>query len=204
MTRILKLTKLQQICAPKLYIVINISTLFSNHCKRGTVYSQAFRLNKICSDPNSVNRRCNVLEKLLIQRGYSELEVSKQIVRTRGFSRDSLLNRKNSEEEHNKVTYFYLIKKSDLLSSLSNCLKKIFPECLPWCCPWSCFTNVVLIRFQNDWNFKYHIVRFVLPKIDAEGNPNHVGQRKVFVRYVFQLMICPILRGEALARRLMY
>ena len=46
---------------------------------------------RICSDPNSFDRRCNDLEKLLIERGYSEREAQKQILRARGFSRDSLV-----------------------------------------------------------------------------------------------------------------
>ena len=47
------------------------------HCKKGIPYSQTLRLNKICSDPNSFDRRCNDLEKWLIERGYSERQVLK-------------------------------------------------------------------------------------------------------------------------------
>ena len=71
------------------------------HCKKGIPYSQALRLNRICSDPSFFDRRCNALEKWLIERGYSEREVRKQILRARGFSRDSLLDRENTGEEQN-------------------------------------------------------------------------------------------------------
>ena len=37
-----------------------------------------------------------------IERGYSEREVRKQILRARGFSRDSLLDGENIREEQNK------------------------------------------------------------------------------------------------------
>ena len=47
------------------------------HCKKGIPYSQALRLNRICSDLFSFDRRCNDLEKSLIERGYSEREVRK-------------------------------------------------------------------------------------------------------------------------------
>ena len=40
--------------------------------------------------------------------------------------------------------------------------------------------------FLSVTNFKDHIVWFVLPKIDAERELNHVGQRNVFVKYVNQ------------------
>ena len=57
------------------------------------------------ADPNSFIRRCNDLEKGLIEMGYSEREVWKQILRARDFSRDSLLDRENTKEEQNKTTF---------------------------------------------------------------------------------------------------
>ena len=77
----------------------------SYHGKKGIPYSQALRLNRICSDPISFDRRSNDLEKWLIERGYSEREVLKQILRARGFSRDSQLDRENIREEQDKITF---------------------------------------------------------------------------------------------------
>ena len=45
--------------------------------KKEIPYSQALRLNRICSDPISFDRRCNDIEKWLIESGYSETEVRK-------------------------------------------------------------------------------------------------------------------------------
>ena len=73
--------------------------------QKGIPHSQALRLNRICSDPNSFDRRCNDLEKWLIEKGYGKREVRKQILRTRGFSRDSLLDRENTRKEQNKITF---------------------------------------------------------------------------------------------------
>ena len=75
------------------------------HCKKGILYSQTLLLNRICSDPNSFDRKCNDLEKWLIEIGYSEREVRKQILRVRGISRDSLLDREKTREEQNKITF---------------------------------------------------------------------------------------------------
>ena len=36
------------------------------HCKKGIPYSQALRLNRICSDNKNFDKRCNDLEKWLI------------------------------------------------------------------------------------------------------------------------------------------
>ena len=41
------------------------------HCKKGIPYSQALRLNRICSETNSFDKRCNDLERFLLERGYS-------------------------------------------------------------------------------------------------------------------------------------
>ena len=84
---------------------LHSSSCHPYHCKKRIPYSQALRLNRICSDPISFDRRCNDLEKWLIERGYSEREVRKQILRARGFSRDSLLDRENTREEQNKITF---------------------------------------------------------------------------------------------------
>ena len=41
------------------------------HCKKGIPYSQALRLNCIGSETNSFDKRCNDLERFLVERGYS-------------------------------------------------------------------------------------------------------------------------------------
>ena len=75
------------------------------HCKKGIPYRQALLFNRMCSDPNSFDRRWNDLEKWLIERGYSEREVRKQFFKARGFSRDSPLDTENTGEEQNKITF---------------------------------------------------------------------------------------------------
>ena len=84
---------------------LHSSSCHPYHCKKGIPYSQALRLSRICSDPISFDRRCNDLETWLIERGCSEREVQKQILRARGFSRDSILHRENIREEQNKITF---------------------------------------------------------------------------------------------------
>ena len=87
------------------YQYLHSSSCHPYHCKKGIPYFQTLRLNRICSHPNSFDRRSIDLEKRLIERGYSDREVRKQILRVRGFSRDSLLDRKNTKEEQNKITF---------------------------------------------------------------------------------------------------
>ena len=63
------------------YQYLHSSSYHPYHCEKEIPCSQALRLNRICSDPdpNSFDSRCNDLEKWLIERGYSELVVGKQI-----------------------------------------------------------------------------------------------------------------------------
>ena len=50
------------------------------HCKEGIPYSQALRLNHICSETNFFDKRCNDLERFLLERGYSSKLVQKEIL----------------------------------------------------------------------------------------------------------------------------
>ena len=75
------------------------------YCKKGIPYSQALRLNRICSNNEFFDKRCNDLEKYLLERGYSEKMVRKEILRTRAIPRDALLKKVNSQEKQNKMTF---------------------------------------------------------------------------------------------------
>jgi len=78
------------------------------HSKKAIPYSQALRLNRICSDNSLFDKRCNELESCLLQRGYNDKLVRNQILRARKFKRDVLLGKNDI-----KIVY-----KCDLPSSL--------------------------------------------------------------------------------------
>ena len=83
---------------------LHSSSCRSFHCKKKILYNQVLRLKRTC--PNFFNRDVNILKGVtVIERGYSEREVWKEILRVRGFSRYSLLYRKNTREEQNKITF---------------------------------------------------------------------------------------------------
>ena len=50
------------------------------YCKKGIPYSQALRLNRIYSNNEFFDRRCYDLEKYLLERGYSDRMVHKEIL----------------------------------------------------------------------------------------------------------------------------
>ena len=56
-------------------------------------YSQALRINQICSENVSFDLRFNKLEEWLIKRNYNLTVVKKQILKARAFLRDALLDK---------------------------------------------------------------------------------------------------------------
>ena len=72
---------------------LHSSSCHPYHCKKSIPYSQALRLNRICSKNIFFDIHCNNLEKWLSERGYSEKLVRKKILKARSQSRETLLNK---------------------------------------------------------------------------------------------------------------
>ena len=75
------------------------------HSKKGIPYSQALRLNRICSDNGTFDRRCNDLEKWLMEKGYNEKMIRKQILSAREYSRNDLLEKEKQQMPEKKLTF---------------------------------------------------------------------------------------------------
>ena len=75
---------------------LHSSSCHPYHCKTGIPYSQTLHLNRICSYSRSFDRRCNDLERWLLERGYKEKVVRKQVLRGRAICRDDRLNREKT------------------------------------------------------------------------------------------------------------
>ena len=71
--------------------------------KRVTI--QPARLNRMCSNNEFFDKRCNGLEKYLLERGYIEKMVRKEILRARAIPRDALLEKVNNQDKQNKTTF---------------------------------------------------------------------------------------------------
>ena len=59
---------------------LDATSCHPNHCKTSIPFSQALRLNRICSEPKDFDVRCNELESWLIKRGYDQ-----NFIRKKGF-----------------------------------------------------------------------------------------------------------------------
>ena len=60
-------------------------------------YSQALRFNRIYSNNEIFDKRCNDIEKYLLERGYSEKMVRQEILRTSAI-------KVNNHEKQDKIT----------------------------------------------------------------------------------------------------
>ena len=74
------------------------------HCKKGIPYSQALRLNRICSDNKSFDKYCNDLEGWLMERGYNGKMIRKEILRAQEHSRKDVPEREKTETSEPKLT----------------------------------------------------------------------------------------------------
>ena len=104
----LKLPLRMMYCQP-IYLVslqthINFQTPILD-CNKGIPYSQTLRLKKICSDNSNFDKRCNELESQLLEKCFSEKIERKKVLRARGHSRESLLEKVKSESSQNKLTF---------------------------------------------------------------------------------------------------
>ena len=136
------------------------------HCKKGIPYSQALRLNRVCSDNTNFHKRCNDLEKWLMERGYNEKMVRNQILRVREHLRNDLLERERkvtniwakTNIQHYLLSSFQnvraIMEELHILLTSNKEHKKVFP-------------NVPVIGFRNGQSLKYFLVRATLPKING-------------------------------------
>ena len=146
------------------------------YCKKGILYSQALRLNRICSNNEFFDKRCNDLEKYLLEKGCSEKMARKEILRARALPRDALLEKVNNQEKQNKITFnvtYHLVFRDvrKILEELHVILasddghKKVFPD-------------VPVIGFKIIKNFEARLVKSQLPDLDEVGRSKPCGGKR--------------------------
>ena len=146
------------------------------HCKKSIPYSQALRLNRICSKNNFFDIHCNNLEKWLSERGYSEKLVRKKILKARSESRETLLDKEKMSRNDETVTFN--ITYYPVFENIRNTLKELHTLIAPDEQHRKVFTDIPRIGFKNGKSLKNHLVRSVLPKIDVAGNSVPCGGKR--------------------------
>ena len=146
------------------------------YCKKGIPYSQALRLNRICSNNEFFDKRCNDLEKYLLERGYSEKMVRKEILQARAIPRDALLEKVNNQESQDRITFnitYYpvfrdvrkILEELHAILASDDGYKKVFPD-------------VPLVGFKNNKKLKAHLVRSQLTDLDEVGRSKPFGGKR--------------------------
>ena len=136
------------------------------HPKKSIPYSQALRFNRIWSENQFFDKRCNDLEVWLKNRGYNEKLVRKQSLKARKYRRTELLQSQREEVHKNKlvfnITYY------PIFSKLKNILFKIHLLLTPDREHRKVFENVPIIGFKKGKSLKEILVRAKVPPLKTE------------------------------------
>ena len=104
---------------------LEASSCHPYHCKRAIPYSQALRLNRICSESSRFDMRCNELESWLSKRGYKEKMVREQVLKARRLQRDNLLDKKKGESKSGESKLVLNVTYHPDFKAIRNILNKI-------------------------------------------------------------------------------
>ena len=131
------------------------------HCINSIPYSQALRLNRICSENSLFDKRCNELESWLLNRGYNDRLVREKILIARRQSRDDLLYR---EKPARKSKLVFNITYHPSFNRLSAVLRKI--QIILACDKehQNVFPDIPILGFRKGKSLKDMLVRAKVPK----------------------------------------
>lgn len=143
---------------------LHASSCHVYHTKKAIPYSQALRLNRICSKQEYFDKRCNDLEAFLLKRGYKAKLVREQVLRARRFKREDLL--RNTVRHNNRELITLNIAFHPALSKLGKVLRDIHILLTPDREHQMVFKEVPMIGFRRAKSLKDILVRAKLPQSD--------------------------------------
>ena len=145
------------------------------HCKNSIPYSQALRLNRICSETAFYDRRCNELEAWLINRGYDSKLVRSKILDARKFKRSELLNSRKDDKKEFKLTLNLVYHPA--FQNLRKLLQKIHVILACNKEHHNVFSHVPLVGFRKGKSLKDFLVRAKVPLlVKKEGKSEGCGR----------------------------
>ena len=116
---------------------------------------------------NNFDKRCNELESWLLEKGYSEKMVRKQVLRAREHSRESLLEKVKSESDQSKLTFN--ITYYSVFQNVRNILQELRILLTPDKEHKTVFQDIPIVGFRNSKSLKDHLVRAKLPIVEITG-----------------------------------
>ena len=148
---------------------LDATSCHPNHCKTSIAFSQALRLNRICSEPSDFDVRCNDLESWLIKRGYDQNFIRKKVLDARRFKRQDLLNReKKSDDKKSKITLNITFHPA--FQNLGALLRKIHQILACNEEHHKVFKDIPTVGFRKGKSLRDFLVRAKVPPVgDGEG-----------------------------------
>ena len=138
------------------------------HSKKSIPYSQALRLNRICSENSFLDKRCNQLEVWLKDRGYSDKLVRSQILKARKVKRMDLLDKTRIINKDKKLVLN--ITYNPAFSKLKNIMSGIHILLTPDKEHSKVFNTLPIVGFRRAKSLKDILVRAKIPsKEKREG-----------------------------------
>ena len=156
---------------------LDASSCHPAHCINSIPYSQALRLNRICSEGSFFDRRCNELESWLLKRGYNDKSVRRKILDARRYKRLDLLNRERVDTRKSKITLN--ITYHPAFQNLNRLLHKVHVIL-------SCdkehrkvFNHTPIVGFRRAKSLKDFLVRAKVPPLEKPvGNSEGCGSKR--------------------------
>ena len=145
---------------------LDYSSCHPKYCKNLIPYSRALRLNRICSDASSFDKRCNELESWLQKRGYNDALVRNKILAARKFSRTELLHR---EKQKKKQKMTLNISYHPAYQGLDRILRKIHVTLTFDKEHGKVFEDIPIIGFRRGKSLKDLLVRAKVPPLITEN-----------------------------------
>ena len=142
---------------------LHASSCHVYHSKKSIPYSQALRLNRICSENSSYDKRCNELEVWLRERGYSDKLVRQQILKARTHKRKDLLN--NMKDKRNDYQLVFNITYHPNFSKLKGTMSFLHLLLTPDQEHQKVFHKVPIIGFRRVKSLKDILVRAKVPPL---------------------------------------
>ena len=167
--------RLQQTFKLRLQILINIFILLHVTpiiVKREFLIVKRSALNRIFSDSISFDRRCNDLERWLLEGDYQEKEVRKQVLRGRTICENDLLNRERTlslSKKKKKIQLTFSLTYSPPFKYVRNFFEELHLLLTPDQAHKTVSSEIPIIGFKNAKSLKDHLVRAVSPQLDREG-----------------------------------
>ena len=145
---------------------LDATSCHPDHCKTSIPYSQALRLNRICSEPELLDKRCDDLEKCLLKRGYCQRLVRKKVIQGRKFDRKDLLQQEKSAKKYKltlMITYhpafrnlYRIVRKAHSILAFDKVHQKVFQD-------------VPLVGFRKGKSLKDMLVRAKVPTLGDDN-----------------------------------